>query len=139
MGNDFGRLLSESGKMTELNPLRRRRPASPGTGSTSVEPSSGHLNTYQATTSPGKLRGQFYTPPGLVELIFRSLELSPESLIVDPSCGDGAFLLGALSELHRRFPQKPPEHWLERIAGFDVDPAAVSDAQERLRAGARTL
>ncbi len=61
-------------------------------------------NTYQAATTPSKLRGQFYTPAGLVELIFRSLAPGAEHVIIDPSCGDGVFLVGALAELPGRFP-----------------------------------
>lgn len=97
------------------------------------------LNAYQAATSTSKLRGQFYTPEGLVELIFRTLDLTPQHQVVDPACGDGRFLAGALAEARRRSPSLPAEHWLDRVRGFDIDPEAVSAARERLRAAVRTL
>lgn len=99
----------------------------------------GELNTYQAATSASKLRGQYYTPDGLVERIFGALDLGPETLVLDPSCGDGSFLRGAFAEARRRFPGSEPGAWVDRIAGFDVHPEAVAEAQERLQASVRTL
>lgn len=96
-------------------------------------------NAYQAATSPSKLRGQYYTPDGLVDLIFQSFPLDPEHRILDPSCGDGSFLRGALREVRRRFPGSEPEAWLDRLVGFDVNPEAVAQARQLLQATVRTL
>lgn len=96
-------------------------------------------NAYQATTSESKLRGQFYTPEGLVELIFGVLELTPDHRVIDPACGDGRFLEGALAAARRRYPSLPAEHWLGRVRGFDIDPEAVAQARQRLRCCVRRL
>lgn len=96
-------------------------------------------NSYQRATSASKLRGQYYTPEGLVRRIFERLDLDPESRVVDPACGDGRFLAGALEELRRRFPAETPERWLGQIQGWDINPEAVGEARHRLAAVVRTL
>ena len=52
-----------------------------------------HQNHYQELTSPGKLRGQYYTPDELVALMLEGLHLTPHHRILDPACGSGHFLL----------------------------------------------
>src|SRR5207248_3097118 len=75
-------------------------------------------NAYQAVTSPAKLRGQYYTPDALVAMMFEALPLAEEPFIVDPSCGDGSFLRGAVAAVARRFagadPQAVARWWAPR-------------------------
>ncbi|GAB4190797.1 MAG: class I SAM-dependent DNA methyltransferase [Roseiflexaceae bacterium] len=65
-----------------------------------------------------RAHGQFFTPTHVVACCFALLagELSPTARLVDPACGDGAFLRGALER------GIPPE----RLYGCDVDPALVA-------------
>jgi hypothetical protein len=37
--------------------------------------------------------GQFYTPPGLARRLVEELPLTPESVVLEPSAGDGSFVL----------------------------------------------
>jgi hypothetical protein len=104
-----------------------------------VPPAQTTPNSYQRATSASKLRGQYYTPEGLVRRIFERLDLDPESRVVDPACGDGRFLAGALAEFNRRFPAEPPERWLGQIQGWDINPEAIGEARHRLAALVRTL
>jgi hypothetical protein len=98
-------------------------------------------NAYQRRTTDTKLRGQYFTPDGLVSLILDALPLTGRERIVDPSCGDGSFLRGAVAALRRRFPETRGDalarHWVPRIVGFDLDPAAVSEARDSIRAAVR--
>src|SRR5687767_3906602 len=98
-------------------------------------------NSYQAVSSPAKLRGEFYTPPELVRLMLDALSLTPRHLVVDPSCGDGSFLRGAVAALARRFPETDPAHlaeqWSQRLIGFDIHASAVLNAREALSAAFR--
>src|SRR5438552_11163641 len=86
-------------------------------------------NHYQAQTTPGKLRGQYYTPDELVRMILDALDLAPGDVIVDPSCGDGNFLRGAVAAVARKFRNADrralAEHWARRLIGFDTDGSAV--------------
>jgi Eco57I restriction-modification methylase/TaqI-like C-terminal specificity domain len=90
-------------------------------------------NHYQALTTEGKLRGQYYTPDELVTMMLGGLHLTSRHTIVDPACGDGGFLRGAIASVARRFqgadPQVLARHWAGRLIGFDVDSAAVAEAQ----------
>jgi hypothetical protein len=94
-------------------------------------------NYYQSLTSPEKLRGRFYTPDALVGLIFDGLNLSPGHMVLDPACGDGSFLRGAVAAVARRFRgadrQALARHWAGRIVGFDVDAGAAAEARARLQ------
>ena len=61
----------------------------------------------KARVSDGKLRGGFYTPPGLVDVVLRrALSLAgglPNRLrILEPTAGNGAFLKGLAGDAFRR-------------------------------------
>jgi hypothetical protein len=94
-------------------------------------------NYYQGLTSAGKLRGQYYTPDELVALMLDGLHLTPQHRLVDPACGDGRFLRGAVAAIARRFrgadPRALAKHWSSRIIGLDIDPVAVTAARLQLR------
>lgn len=66
-----------------------------------------------------RTHGQFFTPAPVVACCYDLLarHLVPGAQIVDPACGDGAFLRGALER-----GLTPPE----RLHGCDVDPALVA-------------
>jgi predicted RNA methylase len=95
-------------------------------------------NQYQAQTTPTKLRGQYYTPAELVAMMLDELPLAAGDLVIDPACGDGSFLRGAVAALARRFPhadrQALAATWAGRLVGFDVDPEAVAEARVGLQA-----
>jgi len=98
-------------------------------------------NAYQARTSPGKLRGQYYTPAALIDRILEAVELPEGAVVVDPSCGDGGFLRGAVAALRGRHPGRSgadlARAWGPRLVGFDTDPAAIAAAREGLAAAMR--
>lgn len=66
--------------------------------------------------SPSRELGQFFTPDAVVDLAFRVLHwLAPavsSGLLADISCGEGAFLAGAMRSGFRR----------DRLYGLDADP-----------------
>src|SRR5262245_38204810 len=93
-------------------------------------------NQYQAFTSDSKLRGQYYTPEELVAMMLDALPLTRDHLIIDPSCGDGSFLGGAVAAIARRFRGEDPaalaRYWSRRILGFEINPGAVAAARDVL-------
>jgi hypothetical protein len=95
------------------------------------------LNYYQASTSPEKLRGAYYTPPELVRLMLETLDPRPGDTVLDPSCGDGEFLVGAVHLLAERYGARAGRQLAGRLAGMDVDPEAVAAARERVREAVR--
>lgn len=100
-------------------------------------------NYFQAATSAEKLRGKYYTPPELVRLILRTVDLHPGDIVLDPSCGDGEFLVEAVRFLAGRV-EAPDRAGLarelcRRIVGMDVQPEAVAQARERLAEAIREL
>jgi len=99
-------------------------------------------NQFQAITSASKLRGQYYTPDALVAMMFDALPVTRDHVIVDPSCGDGSFLRGAVAAIARKFSGEAPsgiaEYWAQRIIGFDVNPDAVTQARGEVQTAFRT-
>ncbi len=103
-----------------------------------------------------KRLGQFYTPKWAVDYIIRhtlgpALNEDPDRLlgeftVLDPSCGDGAFLLGALrflSEKVKTFPSTNQRLLLRSIVdsihGIDVDKKALKQCQQHLEQASKKL
>jgi len=74
-----------------------------------------------ALETPQKLRGGYYTPPDLAAFLVRWVLESRPRRILEPACGDGAFLR-ALAE------QEPAG--LEAVVGCELDPAEADKARQ---------
>jgi adenine-specific DNA-methyltransferase len=76
-----------------------------------------------------KLRGGFYTPPGLVAEVLAAAKIAlggeHPSLVLEPSAGDGAFIRSIANEFPRA-----------RIIGVEIDPEEAAKAEAELRATA---
>lgn len=89
-----------------------------------------------ATDPDRRRRGAWYTPPALVAALLdlglepvldeRPPEQAPP-VVVDPACGDGAFLVAVLARLVGR--GWPPATALAALHGVDADPVAVITAR----------
>jgi adenine-specific DNA methylase len=72
--------------------------------------------------SPTKLRGGYYTDPGLAHFLTRWVfEINPEK-VLEPSCGDGAFF-----EAMGRVSNKS----LEQVVGFEIEKSEAVKAEQR--------
>ncbi len=69
--------------------------------------------------------GQFFTPRALVERICAWAIRTPLDRVIDPTCGEGDFLQGAVSRLRALGAPKPIVH------GVDVDMGVLAAARER--------
>lgn len=67
-----------------------------------------------------KLNGAFFTPRYIVDFMIEQLELSPEKTILDPSCGSGAFLAGAVNYLQQKFGLSVKEIVKNNVVGVDI-------------------
>lgn len=69
--------------------------------------------------------GQYYTPRPIIELINRLTIKNHESIIFDPACGSGGFLVGAYNVIKRLKTENsiPTNHikLLEQIKGNDIN------------------
>lgn len=83
----------------------------------------GLIGDLYGALDPGSRRrtGRYYTPKRIVELALAQVDLSA-GLVMDPACGGGRFLLGALSA-------GVP---VERLCGLDLDPLAVQICEASL-------
>ncbi len=101
------------------------------------------------TKARQKRLGQFFTPDWVVDYIIRhtlvpAIDEDPERLlgeftVLDPACGDGAFLLGVLRFLSARVETYPVSQQslflrsiVDSIHGIDVDPRAIKRCHQRL-------
>jgi type I restriction enzyme M protein len=64
---------------------------------------------------------QFFTPEVVVQFMFDLVGFDPLWKVMDPACGDGAFLKEALKRGDGA------------VAGMDIDPEAIEAAQKNLR------
>ncbi len=112
--------------------------------------------TRRREPSKRKQLGQYYTPAWIVDYIVEhtlgpALNEDPERLlgeftVLDPACGDGAFLIGALQFLAQQAESFPrTQHRLlfrsivDSIHGVDVDPKALKKCQQQLEEISETI
>jgi len=74
--------------------------------------------------------GQFYTPPWLCDLLAIDVPFSPDTLVIDPFCGSGAFLLSALRRLDSN--GVSVEQAMRQVFGIDLNPSACIAARTNL-------
>lgn len=68
-----------------------------------------------------QLNGAYFTPPYIVAHILRTVHPDPEARVLDPACGSGAFLLGAVRFLRETYGLSIRES-LRHIEGADILP-----------------
>lgn len=77
-----------------------------------------------------KLLGQVYTPRFVVEKILLDIGFNNESVlgktILDPSCGDGRFLVVVAEKIIELSPKENLQENLEKIYGWDIDEKAIT-------------
>jgi len=71
---------------------------------------------FEKLSKKRKEYAQFYTHQELVDFIFDNIEIDKNSKILDPACGAGAFLLGALKRNNEN---------INNVYGIDIDPLAL--------------
>lgn len=70
------------------------------------------------------LLGQFYTPPAVADLLVAFCITKPETILLDPGCGSGTFLMRGYEYL-RWMGGESHSDTLRRIWGFDVSAFAT--------------
>ncbi|NJL11801.1 MAG: N-6 DNA methylase [Microscillaceae bacterium] len=83
-----------------------------------------------------KLLGQVYTPRFVVEKILADIGFDNPSIlgktILDPSCGDGRFLVVVAEKIIELSPKESLKENLEKIYGWDIDEEAIAYCLENL-------
>ena len=96
------------------------------------------MTTVISTTAPSrdrqKARGAFYTPPELTRFLAHWAIRSPSDRVLEPSCGDGAFL-GSIGD---RFSGLGAVDLVDRLVGVERE-ADEADKARALAEGARIL
>jgi tRNA1(Val) A37 N6-methylase TrmN6 len=79
-----------------------------------------------------KARGAFFTPPAIAHFLADwAIAKNPNAQVLDPTCGDGVFLLAAGERL--RALGTPTDAIREQLRGVDVHPPSLDQAQIYLR------
>jgi adenine-specific DNA-methyltransferase len=81
-----------------------------------------------ANESAQKLRGGFYTEPDIASFLVRWVMQGRPSSILEPSCGDGAFVEAAMRENAGS---------LGRVFGCEMDPQEAAKTRERVPSSKR--
>ena len=68
-------------------------------------------------------RGEFFTPAPVVELAVRMIKPKYNEKLIDPACGSGGFLLGAIGYTHKQNSYKQIHHYvMNNIHGIEFNP-----------------
>lgn len=80
-----------------------------------------------------KARGAFFTPAPIADFLAKwAIDGDATARVLDPTCGDGSFLVAAASELKRL--GTPTFELRDLITGIDIDEASLELAMRALRA-----
>ena len=79
-----------------------------------------------------KKLGQFYTPLPIVEYIVDNVGVTPESRILDLSCGSGSFLIAAFEKLKTLSNRSSGSILSDNIYGVDLDETSTKICQINL-------
>jgi adenine-specific DNA-methyltransferase len=90
--------------------------------------------TTRATDTPAlrKARGAFFTPPELTGFLAGWAIRSADDSVLEPSCGDAAFLLPAAHRLSAL--GAPAKTLADQLQGVEIHPGSAVDAADRLHA-----
>lgn len=92
-------------------------------------------------------RGEFFTPPNVVQMTVKMLDVQPDEIFLDPACGTGKFLAYAVQDVfakietdnakrvvplpEARVRQLQVQYASERVIGIDFNPNLVQTARQR--------
>nr|MDO8084565.1 N-6 DNA methylase [Candidatus Sigynarchaeum springense] len=69
--------------------------------------------------------GEHYTPTDLCALMLDRIDITPETRILDPTCGAGAFIVSTIAKLKALSSMHAGATFIENIRGRDLNPLAV--------------
>lgn len=76
-----------------------------------------------------KMRGAYYTPPVIAEFMCKWALSDKNNTVLEPSCGDGNFLIAAEQELLKLGATK--KSFAKQMVGIEFEPSEAKKAQER--------
>ena len=79
-----------------------------------------------------KLRGGYYTPEPIADFLAKWAIQTPDTSVLEPSCGDGIILASAVKRLIQCGAQR--EAIAHLAQGIELDPEEAQKAAERIRA-----
>jgi type I restriction enzyme M protein len=78
-------------------------------------------------------RGEFFTPYPIVKLAVEMIAPKPGECLIDPACGSGGFLIGAISYIQRNNCDIVKSAYIQqRIRGIEFNPDIALSATIRL-------
>lgn len=114
-------------------PAVRTKSATASASATTPAPQrQGRHNVVGARTSERKLNGVVYTPIELARAMVARLELTEGMHVLDPSCGEGVFLVAVLE-------RAAALGITVRVEGWDVDAAALAKAEQAMKEISRRI
>lgn len=86
------------------------------------------------TPSDRKARGAFFTPEPLAKFITEWAVRSADDLVLEPSCGDAAFMVEAVARLKHLGQDRGPKHSAPRVDGVEIHADSAAAARSRVAA-----
>ena len=82
---------------------------------------------------PQKLRGGYYTPAPVAEFLIKWAVRTGKERVLEPSCGDGNFLVPLIAHVHTLLPALRSDA-RPRVVAVEVEPSELERAQVRVNA-----
>jgi type I restriction enzyme M protein len=82
-------------------------------GDTDLDSKGRAFETFMGSFFRGEF-GQYFTPRTIVQFITQALPITNESLVLDPACGSGGFLLHALDKVRRQADRMAKESYFAK-------------------------
>ncbi|MEX2716520.1 MAG: N-6 DNA methylase [Candidatus Sigynarchaeota archaeon] len=83
--------------------------------------------------------GEHYTPTDLCALMLDRIDITPETRILDPTCGAGAFIVVTIAKMKASSSGRDRAAFIENVHGWDLNPLAVLAARVNAWIQARDL
>lgn len=81
-----------------------------------------------------KQLGQVFTPTNIVDFMIKQSNPTIHQFIIEPSCGDGAFILGLLNFFVQKYSIQDIQVWFEtKLVALDVDELVLAKCKDNIQ------
>lgn len=96
--------------------------------------------TVESIGSNIKQLGQVFTPKNIVDFMIKQSNPTIHQFIIEPSCGDGAFIIGLLDFFVKQYSIKDIQSWFEtKLVALDIDELVLENVKTISKVGLHNI
>ena len=90
--------------------------------------------TVESINSNIKQLGQVFTPKNIVDFMIEKSNPTIHQFIIEPSCSDGAFIIGLLDFFVKQYSIKDIQSWFEtKLVALDIDELVLEKCKDNIK------